>query len=52
MPHYLLYEAEEVDLPTKLTQTDKVRELLEDLDNYLIRKLGSSGLPLAYVVRE
>jgi hypothetical protein len=45
-------DAEEVDLPGKLTCTDKVREVLEDMDNYLLCKLGSSGLPLAYVVRE
>jgi hypothetical protein len=43
-------EAEEVDMPAKLTRIDKVREVLEDMDNYLLRKLRSSGLPLAYVV--
>jgi hypothetical protein len=45
-------EEEEVDLPGKLTRTEKVREVLEDIDNYLLRKLGSSGLPLAYIVRQ
>jgi hypothetical protein len=39
-------------LPTKLSRVDKVREVLEDIDNYLLRKLGASGLPLAYIVRE
>jgi hypothetical protein len=45
-------EDEDVELPQKLLKTDKVRDVLEDIDNYLVRKLGSSGLPLAYVVRE
>jgi hypothetical protein len=45
-------EAEEVELPGKLTRVDKVRDVLEDIDNYLVRKLGSSGLSLAYVVRD
>jgi hypothetical protein len=53
---YRLNEAEtdeeEVDLPAKLVRIDKVRQVLEDIDNYLLRKLGASGLPLAYVVRE
>jgi hypothetical protein len=53
---YQLKDAEddldELDLPSKLTRTDKVRDVLEDIDNYLIRKLGASGLPLAYVVRD
>jgi hypothetical protein len=45
-------EVEDIDLPTKLSRVDKVREVLEDIDNYLLRKLGASGLPLAYIVRE
>jgi hypothetical protein len=45
-------DAEDLDLPSKLTRIEKVRDVLEDMDNYLVRKLGSSGLPLAYVVRE
>jgi hypothetical protein len=38
-------EAEEIDLPGKLTRTDKAGQVLEDIDNYLIRKLGVSGFP-------
>jgi hypothetical protein len=45
-------EDEDLDLPGKLTRIDRVGEVLEDIDNYLLRKLGSSGLPLAYVVRQ
>jgi hypothetical protein len=45
-------EKEDVELPPKLQKIDKVRDILEDIDNYLIRKLGASGLPLAYIVRE
>jgi hypothetical protein len=44
--------AEDLELPSKLSRIEKVRDVLEDMDNYLVRKLGSSGLPLAYVVRE
>jgi hypothetical protein len=49
---YRLKDAEDIDLPGKLTRIDKVRDVLEIMDNYLFRKLGSSGLPLAYVVRD
>jgi hypothetical protein len=45
-------ESEDIDLPGKLMKIEKVRDVLEDIDNYLIRKLGSSGLPLSYIVRE
>jgi hypothetical protein len=45
-------EEEDIDLPSKLTKVDKVRDVLENIDNYLYQKRGSSGLPLAYVVRE
>jgi hypothetical protein len=38
---------EEVDLPAKLTRVDKVREVIENIDHYLNRKRGLSGLPLA-----
>jgi hypothetical protein len=44
-------EAEEIDLPIKLTRVDKVRDILENRDNYLLQQRGASGLPLAYVVR-
>jgi hypothetical protein len=53
---YKLKEAEDddddVDLPEKLTTVEKVRVVLENIDNYLIRKRGSSFVPLAYVTRE
>lgn len=54
---YALKEADDneddddVTLPAKLTTIDKVRVTLEDIDDYLVRKKGSSGLPLAYIVR-
>jgi hypothetical protein len=48
----LLWVAFYLDLPSKMTRIDKVREVLEDIDNYLIQKRGGSGLPLAYIVRE
>ena len=43
---------EDLDLPPKLTDIQTVRSTLEDLDNYLRRRLGTSGLPQAYVTRE
>lgn len=54
---YRMYEQEQEedetkDLPEKLTSVEKVRYTIENIDNYLIRKRGSSGAPLAYVVRE
>ena len=45
-------EDEDVDLPDKLSRVDKVRVVLENIDNYLIRKRGSSYVPLAYITRE
>jgi hypothetical protein len=45
-------DAEDIDFPQKLTKIEQVRDVLEDMDNYLVRKLGSSGVPLAYVTRE
>jgi hypothetical protein len=45
-------ETEDVGLPAMLTRVYKVREVLEDIDNYKLWKLGSSGLPLAYITRE
>lgn len=41
----------DINLPSKLTTIDKVRVTLEDIDDYLNRKKGISGVPLAYVVR-
>lgn len=53
---YALKEAEDkkvdIDLPDKLVAVDKVRIALENIDNYLTRKLGSSGIPLLYTVRD
>jgi hypothetical protein len=43
---------EEEELPGKLVRVDKVRDVIENIDHYLNRKRGSSGLPLAYVVRD
>lgn len=54
---YVLKEEEDneddddVKLPSKLTNIDKVRVTLEDIDDYLVRKRGISGVPLSYVVR-
>jgi hypothetical protein len=55
---YHLKETEEVvkeetiKLPTPITKVEDIRTNIEDLDNYLLRKLGETGLPLAYIVRE
>lgn len=55
---YRLKETEDADedteltLPSPLTKIDTVRVTLENLDDYLRRKLGDSGCPLAYVTRE
>lgn len=46
-----LEDDDDVRLPTKLTDINKVRMTLEDIDDYLNRKRGISGVPLAYVVR-
>jgi hypothetical protein len=43
---------ETIDLPGKIVKVDDVRNNIEDLDDYLARKLGASGLPLAYVARD
>lgn len=37
-------------IPTKLTTIGKVWVTIENIDNYLARKRGMSGVPLAYVV--
>jgi hypothetical protein len=47
-----LEEDEKVELPGKLTNIEKIRQVLENIDNYLSRVRGASGLPLLYVVRE
>jgi len=43
---------EEIKLPSPLTKIDDVRVTLEDIDDYLRRKFGDSGCPLAYVTRD
>jgi hypothetical protein len=43
---------ETVELPEKILKIDDVRNNIEDLDDYLMRKRGESGLPLAYVTRD
>jgi hypothetical protein len=42
---------ESIDLPSPITKIDDIRTNIEDLDDYLLRKRGETGLPLAYVVR-
>lgn len=44
-------EDNDVNLPAKLTTIDRVWVTIEDIDDYLVRKHGGSGVPLAYVVR-
>lgn len=54
---YHLKEVEEqlkdvkVPMPECLLKVEDARTRLEDLDDYLMRKRGETGLPLAYVVR-
>jgi hypothetical protein len=47
-----LEEEDTIDLPGKLSSIYKIRQVLEDIDNYHSRVRGSSGVPLLYVVRE
>ena len=42
----------EVPLPDKFTNVDNIRVCLENLDDYLRRKRGISGVPLAAYTRE
>jgi hypothetical protein len=39
-------------MPSKLSNIDKIRQVLENIDNHLLRVRGISGIPLLYVVRE
>jgi hypothetical protein len=41
-----------LDMPNKLVNVDKFRQVLENLDDYLLRVRGVSGIPLSYIVRE
>jgi hypothetical protein len=45
-------EDEDIKLPTPLAKLDDVRVTLENIDDYLRRKLGDSGCPLAYITRD
>jgi len=45
-------EDQDIDLPEKLKKVEDVRQVLEKIDHYLKKKLGSSGVPLLYVVRD
>lgn len=54
---YRVKEAEDKDdekltPPQKLADLDKVRDVIEDLDNYLLRKKGCYKVPLAYLTRD
>jgi hypothetical protein len=53
---YLLKDVDEedikVDLPAKLVKTDKVREIIENIESVLLRMRGINGVPLLYVVRD
>jgi hypothetical protein len=53
---YLLKEVDDEDrkpdLPEKLTKTDKVREVIENIESVLLVMKGINGVPLLYVVRD
>jgi hypothetical protein len=55
---YLLKEVDDEDdqkkpaLPEKLTKTDKVREVIENIESLLLSMKGINGVPLLYVVRD
>jgi hypothetical protein len=55
---YHLKETEDIakeetfKLPTAITKVEDIRTHIEDLDNYLLLRLGETGLPLLYVVRD
>ena len=38
-------------MPPKLVDVKNVHSIIEDLDNHLHRKVGLTGLPLAYVIQ-
>jgi hypothetical protein len=44
-------DTDKLPLPKAITKAEEIRTNLEDLDDYLLRKRGENGLPLAYVVR-
>ena len=41
----------DIDLPERLTTVENIRTVLEDLDDYLERKRGCTGIPLAAYTR-
>jgi hypothetical protein len=45
-------EDEKTNLPKKLTNVDKIRQVVENIDDNLLRYRWASGIPLLYVVRE
>jgi len=51
------YELEDVakdsqpDYPSPMTKVDDSKKVIEDIDNWLIRRLGACGAPLAYITR-
>lgn len=54
-----VYQLKDVDeseddlaLPDKFNRIDTARVVLENLDDYLLRKKSETGVPLAYVVRQ
>jgi hypothetical protein len=53
---YLLKEVDEdstkIDLPDKLLKTDKVREVIENIESTLLAMKAINGVPLLYVVRD
>jgi hypothetical protein len=55
---YHLKEREEcakeeiIKLPISITKLKDIQTNIKDLDSYLLRNLGETGLPLAYIVRE
>ena len=45
-------EDEDIEDPTPIRRIEDIRQCLENLDDYLARKRGVSGVPLCYVTRE
>lgn len=45
-------DEKKIDLPGKLTNIDKIRQVLENIDDYLSRARGESNIPLLYIVRD
>jgi hypothetical protein len=42
---------DDIPLPARLMRADQARETIEDIEDYLLRKRGASGCPLAAVIR-